>query len=153
MPVNPPQYYSGTWHTDRQSCIEPPRYSFNYGVADHTTGDVKSQHETKQGDVVKEPDGSIRTVDYTADSVHGFNAVVSKIGPNVHTPRHHIPVQHQQPVPIHHQQSIRAHIPQQPVHVSAVDPLNQGQYQNPIPVPVEIPRSYYNEIYQQQSPI
>jgi len=31
-----------------------------------------------------EPDGSIRTVDYTADSIHGFNAVVTKSGPTVH---------------------------------------------------------------------
>ena len=31
-----------------------------------------------------EPDGSIRTVDYTADPVNGFNAVVSKTGPTVH---------------------------------------------------------------------
>lgn len=30
-----------------------PKYSFNYGVADHHTGDVKSQHETRDGDVVK----------------------------------------------------------------------------------------------------
>ncbi|CAH2075436.1 unnamed protein product, partial [Iphiclides podalirius] len=69
---------------------ERPRYAFTYGVADHSTGDVKSQHESRDGDVVKgqyslvEPDGSIRTVDYTADPVHGFNAVVSKIGPSVH---------------------------------------------------------------------
>ncbi|KAH8296021.1 hypothetical protein KR054_000566 [Drosophila jambulina] len=67
-----------------------PKYAFNYGVADHTTGDVKSQHETRDGDVVKgqyslvEPDGSIRTVDYTADPIHGFNAVVTKSGPTVH---------------------------------------------------------------------
>lgn len=31
-----------------------------------------------------EPDGSIRTVDYTADSIHGFNAVVSKSAPTIH---------------------------------------------------------------------
>lgn len=30
-----------------------PNYAFNYGVADHHTGDVKSQHETRDGDVVK----------------------------------------------------------------------------------------------------
>ncbi|XP_068630564.1 larval cuticle protein A2B [Battus philenor] len=71
---------------------ERPKYAFTYGVADHSTGDVKSQHESRDGDVVKgqyslvEPDGSIRTVDYTADPVHGFNAVVSKIGPSVHVP-------------------------------------------------------------------
>lgn len=40
-----------------------------------------------------EPDGSIRTVDYTADSHNGFNAVVSKSGHNVHPAKHH----HQQP--------------------------------------------------------
>lgn len=32
---------------------DAPKYAFNYGVADHTTGDVKSQHETRDGDVVK----------------------------------------------------------------------------------------------------
>lgn len=30
-----------------------PKYAFNYGVADPSTGDVKSQHETRDGDVVK----------------------------------------------------------------------------------------------------
>lgn len=32
---------------------QSPKYSFNYGVADPSTGDVKSQHETREGDVVK----------------------------------------------------------------------------------------------------
>nr|XP_022900845.1 cuticle protein 19-like [Onthophagus taurus] len=74
-----------------------PRYAFKYGVADPHTGDVKSQQETREGGVVKgqysllEPDGSVRTVDYTADPVNGFNAVVSKSGPTVH---HH----HQEPI-------------------------------------------------------
>ena len=31
-----------------------------------------------------EPDGSVRTVTYTADPIHGFNAVVSKSAPTVH---------------------------------------------------------------------
>ncbi|XP_021917290.1 cuticle protein 7-like isoform X1 [Zootermopsis nevadensis] len=67
-----------------------PRYAFNYGVNDQHTGDIKQQSEQREGDVVKgqyslvEPDGSIRTVDYTADPVNGFNAVVSKSGPGVH---------------------------------------------------------------------
>lgn len=37
-------------------CIQSqdhPKYSFNYGVADHHTGDIKSQHETRDGEVVK----------------------------------------------------------------------------------------------------
>lgn len=54
-----------------------PHYSYNYGVHDGHTGDVKSQHESRDGDVVKgqyslvEPDGSVRTVDYTADDHNG----------------------------------------------------------------------------------
>lgn len=61
-----------------------PQYSFSYGVKDSLSGDDKSQHETRDGDVVKgqyslvEADGSRRIVDYTADPVNGFNAVVSK---------------------------------------------------------------------------
>lgn len=77
-----------------------PNYHFNYGVKDLHTGDLKSQWEHREGDVVKgsyslmEPDGSIRTVDYTADSHNGFNAVVSKSGHNVHPihkQQHHAP--------------------------------------------------------------
>lgn len=64
-----------------------PKYSFNYGIKDPHTGDIKSQAEERDGDVVKgqyslvEPDGSVRTVDYTADDHNGFNAVVHKSGP------------------------------------------------------------------------
>lgn len=67
-----------------------PSYAYNYGVSDDLTGDVKSQHEYRDGDVVKgqyqllEPDGSVRTVDYAADDINGFNAVVSKSGLNIH---------------------------------------------------------------------
>ncbi|XP_019873599.1 cuticle protein 7 [Aethina tumida] len=67
-----------------------PKYAFKYGVSDPHTGDHKSQTESRDGDVVKgqyslvEPDGSVRTVDYTADPVNGFNAVVSKSAPSVH---------------------------------------------------------------------
>lgn len=67
-----------------------PSYAYNYGVSDDLTGDVKSQHEIREGDVVKgqysllEPDGSIRTVDYAADDINGFNAVVSKSGLSLH---------------------------------------------------------------------
>lgn len=53
---------------------------------DYHTGDIKSQQESRDGDLVKgqyslvEPDGSIRTVEYTADKHSGFNAIVRKIG-------------------------------------------------------------------------
>lgn len=39
-----------------------------------------------------EPDGSVRVVDYVADPVNGFNAVVTKSAPSVHAPVKHIPV-------------------------------------------------------------
>ncbi|XP_026272365.1 larval cuticle protein A2B-like [Frankliniella occidentalis] len=68
--------------------VEPydphPRYSYSYGVSDPTTGDSKSQSEVRDGDVVKgqyslvEPDGTRRVVDYVADPINGFNAVVRK---------------------------------------------------------------------------
>ncbi|XP_023169992.1 larval cuticle protein A2B [Drosophila hydei] len=63
-----------------------PQYSFSYDVHDGSTGDVKNQQETRNGDVVQgsysliEADGTRRIVEYTADPVHGFNAVVHREG-------------------------------------------------------------------------
>ncbi|XP_054264275.1 cuticle protein 7-like [Macrosteles quadrilineatus] len=82
----------------------PPKYAFDYTVADYHTGDSKSQWETRDGDVVKgqysliEPDGSVRTVEYTADDHNGFNAVVKKTEPKI---PHPAPVVHYQPAPAH----------------------------------------------------
>nr|XP_023022690.1 cuticle protein 8-like [Leptinotarsa decemlineata]AYA50017.1 cuticular protein 90 [Leptinotarsa decemlineata] len=62
----------------------PANYDFGYGVNDPHTGDSKSQHESRRGDVVQgsysliESDGTKRTVDYSADAHNGFNAVVHK---------------------------------------------------------------------------
>ncbi|XP_049866459.1 cuticle protein 7-like [Pectinophora gossypiella] len=135
-----------------------PRYAFNYGVSDPNTGDVKSQHETRDGDVVKgqyslvEPDGSVRTVDYTADPVHGFNAVVSKSGPNVHTR----PVRPVVQAPIAPAAAPVVHVAPQvqqvlPVPVQVAQPVPQVvQYVKPIPVPVEFPPQYFNQVYPQQ---
>ncbi|XP_026740128.1 cuticle protein 8-like, partial [Trichoplusia ni] len=64
-----------------------PKYEYNYSVADGHTGDNKSQQESRDGDVVKgsysfhEADGSIRTVEYSADDHSGFNAVVHNTAP------------------------------------------------------------------------
>ncbi|XP_072747894.1 cuticular protein 1 [Anoplolepis gracilipes] len=61
-----------------------PQYSYAYDVHDSLTGDAKSQQETRDGDLVQgsysllEADGTRRIVDYTADPVNGFNAVVRK---------------------------------------------------------------------------
>ena len=63
-----------------------PHYQFSYGVTDPLTGDVKSASETRVGGAVQgsytliEPGGTRRTVHYTADDVHGFNAVVQREG-------------------------------------------------------------------------
>jgi len=71
----------------------PASYSYKYGVHDPATGDIKHQSEERTGDVVRgqyslvEPDGTVRTVDYTADPVNGFNAVVSKSGKAAHVPK------------------------------------------------------------------
>ena len=60
------------------------QYSYAYDIQDALTGDAKSQQESRSGDVVQgsyslvEPDGTVRTVEYTADPVNGFNAVVHK---------------------------------------------------------------------------
>lgn len=61
-----------------------PQYSFAYDIQDGLTGDSKSQHESRNGDVVQgsysltDADGLRRTVDYTADPHNGFNAVVRR---------------------------------------------------------------------------
>ncbi|KAH8310526.1 hypothetical protein KR044_001806, partial [Drosophila immigrans] len=61
-----------------------PRYEFGYDVADAVSGDVKSQKETRDGDLVQgqytlnDADGYRRIVDYTADAERGFSAVVRR---------------------------------------------------------------------------
>jgi hypothetical protein len=68
----------------------PPQYEFKYGVKDTHTQDIKEQAEKRIGDKVEgyysllEPDGTTRTVKYTADHHSGFNAVVTKSGQAVH---------------------------------------------------------------------
>lgn len=70
-------------------CLAPcwcanPHYQFSYGVSDASTGDFKAQTETRVGGSVQgsytllEPGGTRRTVHYTADDEHGFNAVVRR---------------------------------------------------------------------------
>ncbi|XP_053602709.1 uncharacterized protein LOC128670761 [Plodia interpunctella] len=62
---------------------ENPSYSFSYGVSDSRTGDIKTVWEAKEGDTVKghysvlEPDGSMRTVEYSAGPHTGFQATVN----------------------------------------------------------------------------
>lgn len=59
-----------------------PDYSFAYGVEDPETGNAQNHKEIRDGDTVRgeynliEPDGTLRTVRYTADSKNGFQATV-----------------------------------------------------------------------------
>ncbi|KAG6463258.1 hypothetical protein O3G_MSEX013757, partial [Manduca sexta] len=67
-----------------------PKYDYSYSVSDPHTGDHKTQHEVRDGDIVKgeysllQPDGSFRKVTYTADDHNGFNAVVHNTAPAHH---------------------------------------------------------------------
>lgn len=65
--------------------VDPlPQYSFGYDVQDALTGDYKGHTEQRNGDLVTgsysvvDPDGTRRIVDYAADSINGFNAVVRR---------------------------------------------------------------------------
>ncbi|XP_023160913.1 cuticle protein 7 [Drosophila hydei] len=113
--------YAGHGHPDEGLDYHAyPKYHYNYGVADSHTGDVKSQHEVRDGDVVKgsyslvEPDGSVRTVEYTADDHNGFNAVVHKSAPTVHA------------APAIHAAPLVAHAPAIASHVSAAPAVAYG---------------------------
>ncbi|RZF41641.1 hypothetical protein LSTR_LSTR008076, partial [Laodelphax striatellus] len=63
-----------------------PSYSFNYGVRDPLTGDVKSQWEQRDGDLVQghysviDPDGSLRSVHYTSGRNSGYKKLRGSIG-------------------------------------------------------------------------
>nr|CAD7205339.1 unnamed protein product [Timema douglasi] len=84
-----PQLAQSSGHVDHYAY---PAYKFDYAVHDPHTGDIKNQWESRDGDVVKgsyslvEADGTLRTVDYTADKHNGFNAVVKKSG-HAHHPQ------------------------------------------------------------------
>nr|CAI5833956.1 unnamed protein product [Callosobruchus analis] len=99
QPSKPPRYgfvrvdeKGGPGHTyhpkkeyeERNDYYDYPLYRFGYGVRDPKTGDYKSHHESRDGDVVKgfytvlDPDGALRIVRYTADDKHGFRAVVDR---------------------------------------------------------------------------
>ncbi|KAJ0179787.1 hypothetical protein K1T71_004378 [Dendrolimus kikuchii] len=83
-------------HAYSSQSIAHPKYAFEYVVKDPHTHDMKSQHETRDGDVVKgyyslhQPDGTVRIVHYTADKHNGFNADVKYEGHAQHVvPEHH----------------------------------------------------------------
>ncbi|XP_044745313.1 uncharacterized protein LOC123307161 [Coccinella septempunctata] len=83
----PPPFHPGhtapsLQYSEQNQFIQGREYDYGYSVNDETTGDQKFHRESRHDNVVHgtysliEPDGSKRTVVYTADDVHGFNAVV-----------------------------------------------------------------------------
>uniref|UniRef100_A0A182T562 Uncharacterized protein n=1 Tax=Anopheles maculatus TaxID=74869 RepID=A0A182T562_9DIPT len=71
---------------------EIPNYEFDYSVNNHETNDIKSHEEKRIGDAVVgkysvlDPDGYKRTVEYTANGKHGFEAKVIRVPvPNTET--------------------------------------------------------------------
>ncbi|XP_063830908.1 cuticle protein-like [Ostrinia nubilalis] len=97
-----------------------PRYAFEYAVKDPHTGDNKAQWEKRDGDVVKgayslvEPDGSLRVVEYWADDKSGFNAVVKRVGPNLHPVVAPAPI-YKAPIPV-----LESHGPIAPISVGPI---------------------------------
>ncbi|KAF5306498.1 hypothetical protein FQR65_LT07326 [Abscondita terminalis] len=61
-----------------------PQYSYSYDIQDALTGDSKNHFESRNGDAVQgsyslvDADGTRRIVEYNADPINGFNAVVHK---------------------------------------------------------------------------
>lgn len=98
----PIAYAAAPYHPDVEKIDPNPSYHFKYGVNDPSTGDYKTQEEYRKDGIVQgsyslaEPDGTIRTVTYTADPHNGFNAVVDK-----HAAKAAVPVAHAAPL-IHH---------------------------------------------------
>ncbi|XP_062550771.1 pupal cuticle protein Edg-84A-like [Armigeres subalbatus] len=90
-----PQISDNLQQQDQDNRNPDPNYTYSYVIRDDSSGDWKSQHESRQGDQVRgqyrlrESDGTERIVDYTADDRNGFNAVVR-----------HQPDWRQHPVPV-----------------------------------------------------
>lgn len=90
----------------------PAHYEFAYAVHDPHTGDIKSQHEQRDGDAVSghydliDSDGFKRIVEYTADAHSGFQATVQRVPTDIRVPQPH---QHQSHYYNHHQQPAHQH--------------------------------------------
>ncbi|KAF7274619.1 hypothetical protein GWI33_012704 [Rhynchophorus ferrugineus] len=87
--LNEPSPPSTDPDDDESDHNSPQNYKYSYGVKDSDTGDAKQQYESREGNVVKgsytiaDPDGTLRTVHYTADE-NGFRAVVKREGEPVY---------------------------------------------------------------------
>lgn len=83
--TSPPSFYCSC-----EICTSFHAFGLNFKCFSFfKTGDIKNVQERLENGVVTgsysltEPDGSIRTVTYTADDINGFNAVVERTNPPV----------------------------------------------------------------------
>lgn len=118
-----------------------PSYTYKYGVADPSTGDYKTAAESLSNGVVQgeyslaEPDGTVRTVSYTADDVNGFVAHVSK-GAKVVAPV--APAYVAAPAPVA-PAYVPAPAPVAPAYVPAV--------YHPVTAPISYPFPYKRQVW------
>lgn len=110
-------------------------YNFQYGVHDEQTGDIKSQQETREGDVVRgryeliDSDGFKRIVEYTADDKHGFNAIVRRVPTNIRIP-FTVSTQSYQPIYQQKVQHLKHFIPNQLSYSHGVHFDTADRYRN-----------------------
>ncbi|KAL9901095.1 larval cuticle protein A2B-like [Glossina fuscipes fuscipes] len=85
-----------------------PQYTYGYDVKDALSGDSKTAVEARDGHIVRgqyslnDADGYRRIVDYTADPVNGFNAVVRREPLVAAIPAAPVAVAHHAPVAVAH---------------------------------------------------
>uniref|UniRef100_A0A1A9VQT0 Larval cuticle protein A2B n=1 Tax=Glossina austeni TaxID=7395 RepID=A0A1A9VQT0_GLOAU len=85
-----------------------PQYTYGYDVKDALSGDSKTVVEARDGHLVRgqyslnDADGYRRIVDYTADPVNGFNAVVRREPLVAAIPAAPVAVAHHAPVAVAH---------------------------------------------------
>lgn len=127
-------------------------YDFGYDVSDPQTGDVKAHHESRRGDAVSgsysllESDGTTRTVDYTADGTHGFNAVVRKAATLLPAPIPHevalpaAPIVREFALPVAQEVHHVAPLPvaQEVHHVAQLPLIQEVHHVAPLPVAQEV---------------
>ncbi|XP_046970575.1 cuticle protein 8-like [Vanessa cardui] len=89
--------------SDVVDAIDNPRYAFNYAISDPLTNDNKAQWEERDGDHVNgaysllEPDGNLRVVEYSADDISGFSAIVKNLADRLGSTSLHKPLPY--PIP------------------------------------------------------
>lgn len=126
-----PQYH--TQHEDYEQHYAPAQYKFNYDVHDEHTGDIKSHEESRHGDQVQgkysliDSDGYRRTVEYTADKHHGFNAIVHREPVHGHKQIQHAPIVHHVPI-VQHAVPVATHA----IHHAPI--FHPVQYHNAAPL-------------------